>query len=37
MDMQLIEKVTAKQIREAEKTVMLKIKKLKDCRYHLNY
>ena len=30
-----INSVTAKQIREAEKTVMLKIKKLKDCRYHL--
>ena len=27
--------VTEKQIREAEKSVMLKIKKLKDCRYHL--
>ena len=27
--------VTDKQIREAEKSVMLKIKKLKDCRYHL--
>ena len=26
---------TEKQIREAEKSVMLKIKKLKDCRYHL--
>ena len=30
-----INSVTAKQIRDAEKTVMLKIKKLKDCRYHL--
>ncbi|MCQ2575911.1 MAG: toprim domain-containing protein [Treponema sp.] len=30
-----INSVTAKQIREAEKSVMLKIKKLKDCRYHL--
>ena len=30
-----INSVTAKQIREAEKTVMLKSKKLKDCRYHL--
>ena len=30
-----INSVTEKQIREAEKSVMLKIKKLKDCRYHL--
>ena len=30
-----INSVTDKQIREAEKSVMLKIKKLKDCRYHL--
>lgn len=30
-----INNVTAKQIREAEKSVSLKIKKLKDCRYHL--
>ncbi len=30
-----INNVTEKQIREAEKSVMLKIKKLKDCRYHL--
>ena len=30
-----INSVTEKQIREAEKSVMLKIQKLKDCRYHL--
>ena len=30
-----INSVTDKQIREAEKSVMLKIKKLKDCKYHL--
>lgn len=30
-----ISSVTAKQIREAEKSVSLKINKLKDCRYHL--
>lgn len=30
-----INSVTDKQIREAEKSVMLKIKKLNDCRYHL--
>ncbi|MDD5930298.1 MAG: toprim domain-containing protein [Spirochaetales bacterium] len=30
-----INSVTEKQIREAEKSVMLKIKKLKDCKYHL--
>lgn len=30
-----INNVTAKQIREAEKSVSLTIKKLKDCRYHL--
>ena len=30
-----INSVTEKQIREAEKSVMLKIAKLKDCRYHL--
>ena len=30
-----INSVTDKQMREAEKSVMLKIKKLKDCRYHL--
>ena len=30
-----INSVTEKQIREAEKSVMLKIEKLKDCRYHL--
>ena len=30
-----INNVTAKQIRDAEKNVMLKIKKLKDCKYHL--
>ena len=30
-----IDNVTDKQIKEASKTVMLKIPKLKDCRYHL--
>ena len=30
-----INNVTAKQIREAEKSVSLTIRKLKDCRYHL--
>ena len=30
-----INSVTDKQLREAEKSVMLKIKKLLDCRYHL--
>ena len=30
-----INSVTEKQIRDAEKSVMLKIQKLKDCRYHL--
>lgn len=30
-----INNVTDKQLREAEKSVMLKIEKLKDCRYHL--